>query len=97
MGNVIEVDFDDKKGFRNEMNSIIDEFVVCLKTHYGDDAGHLMASAFSVCLEEIATRVTKELELKQAEAEPDILFTPENDMDILFTPDFNLGAHGRNN
>ena len=63
MGDVVEVDFEDKEtfrkeeSFRNEMDSIISDFIGCLRTHYGDDAGTLMASAFSVCLEEIAERV----------------------------------------
>ena len=90
MGDIVEVDFKEKESFRREMDFIIDDFVECLSTHYGDDAGTLMASAFSVCLEEIAERVTKQLELRQAEGEPDILFTPDNDIDILFTSDFKL-------
>ena len=90
MGNVVEVDFKEKETFRKEMDSIIDDFIVCLRTHYGDDAGDLMASAFSVCLDEIAVRVTKQLELRQAEGEPDILFTPDNDIDISFISDFKL-------
>ena len=90
MGDLIEVDFDNKESFRKKMSSIIDDLIECLRTHYGDDAGTLMASAFSVCLEEIAERVTKQLELRETEDEPDILFTPDNDIDILFTPDFKL-------
>ena len=90
MGDVVEVDFEDKESFRKEMDSIINDFIECLRTHYGDDAGTLMASAFSVCLDEIAVRVTKQLELRQTEGEPDILFTPDNDIDILFTSDFKL-------
>ena len=90
MGDVVEVDFKEKETFRKEMDSIIDDFIVCLRTHYGDDAGDLMASAFSVCLDEIAVRVTKQLELRQAEGEPDILFTPDNDIDISFISDFKL-------
>ena len=58
MGDVVEVDFKEKESFRREMDSIIDDFIVCLRTHYGDDAGDLMASAVSVCLDEIAVRVT---------------------------------------
>ena len=88
MGDIVEVDFKEKESFRREMDFIIDDFVECLRTHYGDDAGTLMASAFSVCLEEIAERVTKQLEVRRAEGEPDILFTPDNDIDILFTSDF---------
>ena len=91
MGDIVEVDFKEKESFRREMDFIIDDFVECLSTHYGDDAGTLMASAFSVCLEEIAERVTKQLELRQAEGEPDILFTPEDGgVDISFTSDFKL-------
>ena len=90
MGKVVEVDFKEKESFRREMDSIIDDFIVCLRTHYGDDAGDLMASAFSVCLDEIAVRVTKQLELRQAESESDVLFTPDNDIDISFTSDYNL-------
>ena len=90
MGDVVEVDFKEKETFRKEMDSIINDFIECLRTHYGDDAGTLMASAFSVCLDEIAVRVTKQLEVRQAEGEPDILFTPDNDIDILFTSDFKL-------
>ena len=90
MGDVVEVDFKEKESFRREMDSIIDDFIVCLRTHYGDDAGDLMASAFSVCLDEIAVRVTKQLELRQTEGEPDILFTPDNDIDISFISDFKL-------
>jgi hypothetical protein len=88
MGDVVEVDFENKESFRREMDLIIDDFIGCLRTHYGDDAGKLMASAFSTCLEEIAVRVTKQLELRQTEGEPDILFTPDSDIDILFTSDF---------
>ena len=90
MGDIVEGDFKEKESFRREMDFIIDDFIGCLRTHYGDDAGSLMASAFSVCLDEIAVRVTKQLELRQAEGEPDILFAPENDIDILFTSDFKL-------
>jgi len=90
MGDIVEVDFENKKSFRKEMDFIINDFIECLRTHYGDDSGSLMATAFSVCLEEIAVRVTKQLEVRQAEGEPDILFTPDNDIDILFTPDFKL-------
>ena len=90
MGDVVEVDFKEKETFRREMDLIINDFVECLRTHYGDDAGTLMASAFSVCLDEIATRVTKQLEFREAEGEPDILFTPDNDIDISFTSDFKL-------
>jgi len=91
MGDIVEVDFKEKESFRKEMDSIIDEFIGCLRTHYGDDAGALMASAFSVCLDEIAVRVTKQLELRQTEGEPDILFTPEDgEIGISFTSDFKL-------
>ena len=90
MGDVVEVDFKEKESFRREMDSIINDFIGCLRTHYGDDAGSLMASAFSVCLDEIAVRVTKQLEVRQAEGEPDILFTPDNDIDISFISDFKL-------
>ena len=88
MGDIVEVDFKEKESFRKEMDSIIDDFIGCLRTHYGDDAGDLMASAFSVCLDEIAVRVTKQLELRRTEDEPGILFTPDSDIDILFTSDF---------
>ena len=88
MGDIVEVDFENKESFRREMDLIIDDFIGCLRTHYGDDAGNLMASAFSVCLDEIAERVTKQLELRKTEGEPDILFTPDSDIDILFTSDF---------
>ena len=90
MGDVVEVDFKEKETFRKEMDLIINDFIECLRTHYGDDAGTLMASAFSVCLDEIATRVTKQLELRETEGEPDILFTPDNDIDISFISDFKL-------
>ena len=90
MGDIVEVDFENKESFRKEMDSIINDFIECLRTHYGDDAGTLMASDFSVCLDEIATRVTKQLEVRQTEGEPDILFTPDNDIDISFISDFKL-------
>jgi hypothetical protein len=91
MGDIVEVDFKEKESFRKEMDLIIDDFIGCLRTHYGDDAGDLMASAFSVCLEEIAVRVTKQLELRQTEGESDILFIPEDgEIGILFTSDFKL-------
>ena len=91
MGDVVEVDFKEKESFRKEMDFIIDDFIGCLRTHYGDDAGNLMASAFSVCLDEIAVRVTKQLELRASEDELDVLFTPEDEeTGILFTPDFKL-------
>ena len=91
MGDIVEVDFTQGDSFHREMDSIIDDFIRCLRTHYGDDAGDLMASAFSVCLDEIAVRVTKQLELRQSESEPDILFTPEDgEVNVSFTPDFKL-------
>jgi hypothetical protein len=91
MGDIVEVDFKEKESFRKEMDLIIDDFIECLRTHYGDDAGDLMASAFSVCLEEIAVRVTKQLELRQTEGKSDILFTPEDgEIGISFTSDFKL-------
>ena len=51
MGDVVEVDFKEKESFRREMDLIIDDFIGCLRTHYGDDEGSLMASAVSVCLD----------------------------------------------
>jgi|TARA_Y100000296_G_scaffold30673_1_gene35633 hypothetical protein len=91
MGDVVEVDFTKRRSFHREMDSIVDSLVKCLRTHYGNDAGDLMASAFSVCLDEIAVRVTKQLELRVSEDELDVLFTPEDgETGILFTPDFKL-------
>ena len=91
MGDIVEVDFTQGDSFHREMDSIIDDFIRCLRTYYGDDAGDLMASAFSVCLDEIAVRVTKQLELRASEDELDVLFTPEDgEIGILFTPDFKL-------
>jgi len=92
MGKVIEVDFSDSSAFRDEMNSIIDDFVTCLGNHYGDEAGHLMAKSFTVCLEEIASRVTKQLEVMAAENEPSVKFTPDKDIgiDISFNPEIKL-------
>jgi len=92
MGNVIEVDFSENSAFQEEMNDIIDDFVSCLGRHYGDEAGHLMAKSFTVCLEEIASRVTKQLEVMEAENEPRVLFTPDKDLDIdiSFNPEIKL-------
>ena len=90
MGNVIEVDFKDSESFRLEMDGIIDNFVVCLTKHYGEEAGFLMAKSFTISLEDIAERVTKQLAVMRKEPEPDVLFTPENHIDILFTPEFKL-------
>ena len=90
MGNVIEVDFKDTESFRLEMDGIIDDFVVCLTKHYGEEAGFLMAKSFTISLEDIAERVTKQLAVMRQEPEPDVLFTPENHIDILFTPEFKL-------
>ena len=41
-----------------------------------------MAKSFTVCLEEIASRVTKQLEVMEEENEPRVLFTPDEDIDI---------------
>ena len=92
MGNVIEVDFSESSAFQDEMNDIIDDFVSCLGRHYGDEAGYLMARSFTACLEEIATRVTKQLELMEAENEPSVKFTPDKDLDIdiSFNPEIKL-------
>jgi|TARA_R110000823_G_scaffold271155_2_gene390601 hypothetical protein len=77
MGNVIEGDFRDMDSFNNEMETIVDGFVECLTKYYGKESGELMARAFCVSLEEIAERVTKQLELRETEGEPVILFTPD--------------------
>ena len=92
MGDVINVDFSENSAFHEEMNDIIDDFVSCLGRHYGDEAGHLMAKSFTVCLEEIASRVTKQLELMEAENEPNVKFTPDKDLDIdiSFNPEIKL-------
>ncbi len=90
MGNVIEVDFSENSAFQEEMNDIIDDFVSCLGRHYGDEAGHLMAKSFTVCLEEIASRVTKQLEVMEAENEPSVEFTPDEDIDISFNSEMKL-------
>ena len=92
MGNVIEVDFSENSAFQEEMNDIIDDFVSCLGRHYGDEAGHLMAKSFTICLEEIASRVTNQLELMEAENEPSVKFTPDKDLDIdiSFNPEIKL-------
>lgn len=82
MGDVINVDFSESSAFHEEMNNIIDDFVSCLERHYGDEAGHLMAKSFSVCLEEIASRVTKQLEHMEAEHKPSEKFTPDEDIDF---------------
>lgn len=90
MGDVIKVDFEDSESFRLEMDGIIDDFVVCLTKHYGEEAGFLMAKSFTISLEDIAERVTKQLAVMRQEPEPSVLFTPENHIDILFTPEFKL-------
>ena len=82
MGKIINVDFSESCAFQEEMNDIIDDFVSCLGRHYGDEAGHLMAKSFTVCLEEIAVRVTKQLEVMEAENEPSVEFTPDEDIGI---------------
>ena len=92
MGDVINVDFSESSAFHEEMNDIIDDFVSCLGRHYGDEAGHLMAKSFTVCLEEIASRVTKQLEVMKAENEPNVEFTPDEDIgiDISFNSEIKL-------
>ena len=82
MGNVIEVDFSESSAFHEEMNDIIDDFISCLGRHYGDEAGYLMAKSLTVCLEEIVSKVTKQLEVMEAENEPIVEFTPDEDIDI---------------
>ena len=82
MGNVIEVDFSESSAFHEEMNDIIDDFISCLGRHYGDEAGYLMAKSLTVCLEEIVSKVTKQLEVMEAENEPNVEFTPDEDIDI---------------
>ena len=92
MGKIINVDFSESSAFQDEMNDIIDDFVSCLGRHYGDEAGHLMAKSFTVCLEEIAVRVTKQLEVIDAENEPNVEFTPDEDIgiDISFNSEIKL-------
>ena len=82
MGNVIEVDFSESSAFHEEMNDIIDDFISCLGRHYGDEAGYLMAKSLTVCLEEIVSKVTKQLEVMEAENAPIVEFTPDEDIDI---------------
>ena len=92
MGDVINVDFSENSAFHEEMNDIIDDFVSCLGRHYGDEAGYLMAKSLTVCLEEIVSKVTKQLELMEAENEPSVKFTPDKDLDIdiSFNPEIKL-------
>ena len=92
MGEVINVDFSDNSAIQEEMNDIIDDFISCLGRHYGDDAGYLIAKSLTVCLEEVATRVTKELEHMGRDTEPDVSFTPDEDSDIeiVFNPEIKL-------
>ena len=92
MGDVINVDFSESSAFHEEMNDIIDDFISCLGKHYGDEAGYLMAKSLTVCLEEIVSKVTKQLELMEAENEPSVKFTPDKDLDIdiSFNPEIKL-------
>ena len=92
MGNVIEVDFSESSAFHEEMIDIIDDFISCLGKHYGDEAGYLMAKSLTVCLEEIVSKVTKQLELMEAENESNVEFTPDKDLDIdiSFNPEIKL-------
>ena len=92
MGDVINVDFSESSAFHEEMNDIIDDFISCLGKHYGDEAGYLMAKSLTVCLEEIVSKVTKQLELMEAENESNVEFTPDKDLDIdiSFNPEINL-------
>jgi hypothetical protein len=92
MGDVINVDFSESSAFHEEMNDIIDDFVSCLGRHYGDEAGYLMAKSLTVCLEEIVSKVTKQLEVMEAENEPSVKFTPDKDLDIdiSFNPEIKL-------
>ena len=92
MGDVINVDFSESSAFHEEMNDIIDDFISCLGRHYGDEAGYLMAKSLTVCLEEIVSKVTKQLELMEAENESNVEFTPDKDLDIdiSFNPEIKL-------
>ena len=92
MGDVINVDFSKSSAFHEEMNDIIDDFISCLGKHYGDEAGYLMAKSLTVCLEEIVSKVTKQLELMEAENESNVEFTPDKDLDIdiSFNPEIKL-------
>ena len=92
MGDVINVDFSESSAFHEEMNDSIDAFVSCLGKHYGDEAGYLMAKSLTVCLEEIVSKVTKQLELMEAENESNVEFTPDKDLDIdiSFNPEIKL-------
>ena len=92
MGDVINVDFSESSAFHEEMNDIIDDFISCLGKHYGDEAGYLMAKSLTVCLEEIVSKVTKQLELMEAENEANVEFTPHKDLDIdiSFNPEIKL-------
>ena len=82
MGKIINVDFSESSAFHEEMNDIIDDFISCLGRHYGDEAGYLMAKSLTLCLEEIVSKVTKQLEVMEAENEPIVEFTPDEDIDI---------------
>ena len=92
MGDVINVDFSESSAFHEEMNDIIDDFFSCLGKHFGDEAGYLMAKSLTVCLEEIVSKVTKQLELMEAENESNVEFTPDKDLDIdiSFNPEIKL-------
>ena len=92
MGKIINVDFSESSAFHEEMNDIIDDFISCLGKHYGDEAGYLMAKSLTVCLEEIVSKVTKQLEVMEAENESNVEFTPDKDLDIdiSFNPEIKL-------
>ena len=51
-----------------------------------------MGKSLTVCLEEIVSKVTKQLELMEAENESNVEFTPDKDLDIdiSFNPEIKL-------
>ena len=69
MTKVVEMGYDGQEAFRRDVEKIIFDLIECLYKHYGQEAGAMMARAFSAALLDISEEVLKRLEDSSGEGE----------------------------
>ena len=69
MTKVVEMGYDGQEAFRRDVEKVIFDLIECLYKHYGQEAGAMMARAFSAALLGISEEVLKRLEDDSGEGE----------------------------
>ena len=71
MTKVVEMGYDGQEAFRRDVEKVIFDLIECLYKHYGQEAGAMMAKAFSAALLDISEEVLKRLENTSGDGEAD--------------------------